>query len=168
MPNIYDLTGDFLKLWELIDEGEVSDEILAEVFDNTTEELTIKLEGYCKFLKNCESDIAALKAEEHRLADKRRAIENTVDRAKKAMMTALKAAEINKIKCGTFSVGIQKNPPKVVIDDPYLENIPERYLIPQDPQINKKQILEDSKAGVDLSDLEGIAHIEQDDGLRIR
>lgn len=168
MANIYDLTGEFLALWNLIDDGEISDEVLAEVFENTTEELSIKLEGYCKFIKNVEGDIAALKAEEKRLHEKRTSLENTIERAKKAMMNALRASGENNLPCGTFKVAIQKNPPKVVIDDPYIENIPERYLVPQEPEINKKLILEDFKNDGLVPDLEGIAHIEQGESLRIK
>ncbi len=168
MANIYDLTGEFLTLWALIDEGTIDDDTLADVFANTTEELAIKLEGYCKFIKNVEAEIAGLKAEEKRLADKRTARENTIKRAKVAMQNALIASGENKIPCGTFTVSIQKNPPKVVIDDPYIENIPARYLIPQEPTIDKKAILADYKEGADLADLEGVAHIEQDESIRIR
>lgn len=167
MANIYELTDEFRTLWNLLDEGELSDEVLAEVFETTTEELAIKLEGYCKFIKNVEGDIAALKAEEHRLAEKRRTLENTVDRAKSAMMTALKTAGENNLPCGTFKVAIQANPPKVVIDDPYIENIPDRYLVAQEPTIDKKAILADLKAG-EVKDLEGIAHLERGESLRIK
>ena len=160
MANIYELTEEFRTLWNLLDEGEITDEVLAEVFETTTEELAIKLEGYCKFIKNVEGDIAALKAEEHRL-------ENTVDRAKSAMMTALKTAGENNLPCGTFKVAIQANPPKVVIDEPYVENIPDRYLVAQEPTIDKKAILADLKAG-DVKDLEGIAHLERGESLRIK
>ena len=168
MANIYELTGEFKALWSLLDEGAIEDDVLAEVFEVTTEELAIKLEGYCKFLKNCEADINGLKAEEQRLAERRRTIENTVARAKAAMQKALETAGEKKMTCGTFSVSLQKNPPRVVIDDPYIENIPERYLMPQEPQINKKLMLEDFKNDGVIPDLEGIAHIEQGESLRIK
>lgn len=168
MANIYDLTGEFKALWSLMEDGTIDDEVLAEVFECTTEELAIKLEGYCKFIKNVESDIEGIKNEEKRLHERRQALENTVERAKKAMQTAMDAAGEKTITAGTFKVGVQKNPPKVVIDDPYIENIPERYLVAQDPIINKKLMLEDFKNDGIVPDLEGIAHIEQTEGLRIR
>ena len=168
MANIYDLTGEFLALWNLLDEGEISDEVLAEVFDTTKEELTIKLEGYCKFIKNCQSDIAGLKAEEARLNARRQALENTVKRAKNAMKTAMVAAGENNLPCGTFKVSISNNPPKVVIDDPYIENIPARYLTTPEPEINRALILEDFKNDGVIPDLEGIAHIETGTHINIK
>ena len=77
----------------------------------------------------------------------------------------LQATGKTKFKTALFSFGIQKNPAAVVIDEGYIKNIPDRFLIPQDPQIDKKAIKEALKAG---EDLEGIAHLEQTESLRIK
>lgn len=165
MANIYELTGSFQTLWNLMEEGVLEDDILQEVFENTTEELAIKLEGYCKFIKNLESDIAGLKEEEKRLSARRKTMENTVERAKEAMKVAMNTAGEKKMPCGTFTVSVQANPPSCVIDCSISE-IPGRYLIPQEPKIDKKQMLEDLKS--EDSSLQGVAHIEQGESLRIR
>lgn len=165
MANIYELTGAFNTLWNLMEEGGIDDETLMEVFENTEEELSAKLEGYCKFIKNLESDIAGLKAEEKRLAEKRRVMENTIDRAKFAMQTALNASGNKKMPCGSFTVSIQATPKKVVMDEQCIENIPDEYLKFAEPEIDRKKLKEHLEAGYDL---EGIAHLEQSEGLRIR
>lgn len=164
MANIYELTGAFNALWNLMEEGEIDDETLQEVFNNTAEELSAKLEGYCKFIKNLESDIAGLKAEEKRLADRRRTMENTIERAKVAMQRAMTTAGEKKIPCGSFTVALQNNPPKCVIDMS-VSDIPSKYLIPQEPTIDKKLLLEDLKAS---GEQVPYAHIEQGESLRIR
>ena len=110
MASIYDLTGSFQTLWNLMEEGTLDDEVLQEVFENTTEELSIKLEGYCKFIKNLESDIAGLKAEEERLAARRKTMENTIKRSKEAMQRAMNVAGEKKLPCGSFTVSLQKSP----------------------------------------------------------
>ena len=165
MANIYELTGAFRTLWNLMEEGVLEDSELEEVFENTTEELAIKLEGYCKFIKNLESDIAGLKEEEKRLSARRKAMENTVERAKEARKVAMNTAGEKKIPCGTFTVSVQANPPSCVIDCSISE-IPGRYLIPQEPKIDKKQMLEDLKSEDNI--LKGVAHIEQGESLRIK
>lgn len=168
MANIYDLTQGFQRLYQLMDEGELDDDMLLGAFESETEALTDKLEGYCKFIKNLESDIAGLKAEETRLKTRRQTIENTVERAKKAMETAMRAAGEKKLPCGTFTVSIQSNPPKVVLDEQYIENIPEKYLVAQEPTINKKLMLEVLKENFETPELQGIAHLETGESLRIR
>ena len=152
-------------LWNLMEEGTLEDEMLLDAFKNQEEEISIKIEGYCKFIKNLESDIAGLKAEEERLKDKRKTMENTIDRAKKAMKAAMEVTGEKKIKGDLFTVAIQANPSAVVMDEQYLENIPEKYLIPQEPKLDRKKIAEDIKAGEDLN---GIAHLEQTESLRIK
>lgn len=168
MASIYELTQEFETLWSLMEDGLLDDEALAGAFDVATEDLAAKLEGYCKFIKNLESDIAGLKEEEKRLATRRKTMENTVDRAKEAMKKAMETAGEKKIPAGSFTCSIQANPPKVVLDEQYIENIPEKYLVPQEPQINKKLMLEELKENFEIPELQGIAHLEKSDSLRIR
>ena len=86
-------------------------------------------------------------------------------RMKAALQYAMEMTGKTKFKTALFSFGISKNPAAVVMDEGYIENIPKRFLIPQDPVIDKKAIKEALKAG---EDLEGIAHLEQSESLRIR
>ena len=165
MANIYELTNELSLLWDLMENGELEDEVLIGAFDVTKEDLADKLEGYCKFIKNLESDIQGLKAEEERLNARRKTMENTVTRCKEAMKFALNTAGEKKIACGTFTVSVQNNAPSVVLDEQYLENIPEEYLVPQEPKIDKKKIKADIDAG---KNLDGIAHLETGVSLRIR
>ena len=165
MASIYELTQEFNTLWQLMEDGTLDDEMLAGAFDVAAEDLAIKLEGYCKFIKNLESDIAGLKEEEKRLATRRKTMENTVERSKLAMQRAMQTAGEKKMVCGTFTTSIQKNAPSVVMDEQYIENIPAEYLRLKEPEVDKKKILEDLKAG---KNLEGLAHLEQSSSLRIR
>lgn len=165
MANIYDLTNELSLLWDLMESGELDDDALIGAFDVAKEDLADKLEGYCKFIKNLESDISGLKAEEERLNARRKTMENTVDRCKNAMKYALNTAGEKKIACGTFTVSVQNSTPSVVVDEAYLENIPEEYLVPQEPKIDRKKIKADIDAG---KNLDGIAHLETSTSLRIR
>lgn len=165
MASLYELTAGLQTLWDLMEEGTLEEETLLDAFKNQEEEISIKLEGYCKFLKNLESDIAGLKAEEDRLKARRKAMENTRDRMKVVMQTAMETAGEKKIKGQIFTISIQANPESVVLDESYIENIPPEYLKVKDPEIDKAKLKEDLKNGVNL---EGIAHLEQNYGLRIR
>ena len=164
MANIYELTADIQLLWNLMEEGEIEDDTLIDAMQNSQEELSIKLENYCKFIKNMEADAKAFKEEEQRLAARRKTLENTIERAKKAMQYAMDVAGEKKIKGNLFTISLQNNPASVVLDEQYMENIPEKYLIHK-TDINKRLMAEDIKNGVNL---EGLAHLEQSEGLRIR
>lgn len=168
MASIYELTDAFRTLWALMEDGQLDDDALIDAFETAEGDLAAKLEGYCKFIKNAESDIEGLKAEEHRLAERRRVLENAVNGAKAAEFRALEVAGLNRIVCGSFVVSRQKNPPRLVYDEGYIENIPERYLIPQEPKIDTKAMIADLKDGKNIEELEGVAHLEQGESLRIK
>ena len=164
MANIYELTADIQLLWNLMENGDLEDDALIDAMQNSQEELSIKLENYCKFIKNMEADAKAFKEEEQRLAARRKTLENTIERAKSAMKYAMDVAGEKKIKGNLFTISLQNNPASVVLDEQYMENIPEKYLIHK-TDINKRLMAEDIKNGVNL---EGLAHLEQSEGLRIR
>ena len=165
MPSIYELKTEFDKLWMILEEELVDDDALLGAFETAQEDLAIKLENCCKYIKNQEAVIAGLKEEEKRISAKRKAAENAVERLKKLMQIAMTTAGERKLPCGTFTVSIQANPKKVVMDEQYIENIPDEYLKFAEPEIDKKKLKEHLEAGYDL---EGIAHLEQSEGLRIR
>lgn len=164
MANIYELTQGIQMLWDLMDAGELDDDTLIDAMENTQEELNVKLENYCKFIKNLESDIDGIKAEEKRLAAKRKTMENTIERAKKAMQWAMNAAGEKKVKGSLFTISIQNNPEKVVLETEDVNLIPENYVRFREPEIDKAKVKEDLKAGVELS----FARLEQSEGIRIR
>ena len=165
MANIYDIEQSFLAFWMLLEDDTIEDEVLEDAFDNLQEDLKCKLENCCKYIKNEESSIKGLKEEEARLKAKRQAAENRVTRLKSLMKLVMDTAGEKKLPCGTFTVSIQKNPESVVMDEQYIENIPEAYLKIKEPEIDKAKLKEDLKAGVVL---EGIAHLEQTESVRIR
>ena len=153
-----------------MDDGVLEDDALMGAFDVAREDLADKLEGYCKFLKNLESDIAGLKAEEKRLAERRKVLENTKDRAKGAMLRAMKTAGEKKLPAGSFTVSVQANPPSLILDEQYIENIPEKYIKHPAPEVDRSALKDALQNGDDETKkaLEGIAHLEQYDGIRIK
>ena len=165
MANLYELKNEFNTLWEILEDELADDETISGAWEVAQEDLTDKLENCCKYIKNEEAVIAGLKEEEERLNARRKAKENAVKRLKELMKMAMLAAGEKKIQCGTFTTSVQNNAPSVVLDEPYIENIPSEYLRVKEPEIDRKKMLEDLKAG---KDLEGLAHLEVGQSLRIR
>lgn len=165
MANIYEIKKEFLTLWSILEDELTDDETLADAFQTATEDLADKLENCCKYIKNVEADITGLKEEIDRLQARKKAKENAVDRLKKMMQEALDAAGEKKLACGSFTCAIQNNPESVVLDAQYIESVPVEYLKFKEPEIDRKKIRDDLKAG---KDLDGIAHLVQTTSLRIR
>lgn len=165
MSTLYELTDDYLNLLEMAEDPDIDPQAFADTLEALDGELEMKAEGYAKAIRIIEGNIAARKAEAKRLTSGAATMENNIKRMKSALQYAMEATGKTKFKTALFSFGIQKNPAAVVMDEGYIENIPERFLIPQDPVIDKRAIKEALKAG---EDLEGIAHLEQGESLRIR
>ena len=169
MASLYELTGDYAKFAEIAQQGDLDDDMQAMLDDalaNLADDIEVKLEGYAKVIKNFESDIEGLKKEEDRLAGKRRTLENRVKSMKTAMRDAMIATGKLKVKGDLFSFTVRNNAPSVVMDEQYIENIPEKYLIAQEPKIDRKLLAEDLKA--DGAALEGIAHLESSQSILIK
>ena len=165
MANLYELKNEFNTLWEILEDELADDETISGAWEVAQEDLADKLENCCKYIKNCETEIAGLKAEEERLNARRKAKENAVKRLKQLMQDAMNAAGEKKLPCGTFTVSIQNNAPSVVMDEQYVENVPAEYLRLREPEVDKKKILEALKDG---KNLDGLAHLQQTASIRIR
>ena len=169
MASLYELTGDYAKFAEIAQQGDLDDDMQAMLDDalaNLADDIEVKLEGYAKVIKNFESDIEGLKKEEDRLAGKRKTLENRVKSMKTAMRDAMIATGKLKVKGDLFSFTVRNNAPSVVMDVNYIEDVPEKYLIAQEPKIDKKLLAEDLKT--DGAALEGIAHLESSQSILIK
>ena len=110
MANIYELTTTFEYLQQLLLEADPdAEEQLQAALEIAEAEIEAKAEGYAYIIKNLEGDIAGFKAEEKRLAEKRRTAENAIDRLKGNLYEAMNRTGKTKFKSGTFTFAIQKN-----------------------------------------------------------
>ena len=164
MSSIYELTQDYLIISEMMESPELDPEFLADTMEAVEGALEIKAENYAKVMKNLEGDVAALKAEETRLSEKRKAIENNIKNMKMALQSMMTITGKTKFKTDLFSFGIQKNAPSVVIDTD-INNLPTEFLKFREPEVDKTKLKEALKNGEDLS---GYCHLEQSESLRIR
>ena len=165
MASIYEITDDFLRIQDMMEDPELDPQTLADTLEAIEGELEVKAENYAKVMKNLEGDIVAIKAEIDRLTAKKRAIENNIKNMKATLQNVMEMTGKTKFKTDLFSFGIQKNAPSVVIDVEDVRDIPEDYLKFKEPEVDKTAIKAAINDGVDLS---GIAHLEQSQSLRIR
>ena len=165
MANIYEIVGSFLKLTQMMEDPELDPQTLADTMEAIEGELEVKAENYAKVMKNIEGDITSIKAEIERLTNKKKTLENNIKNMKAVLQGAMEITGKTKFKTDLFSFGIQKNAPSVIIDASDINNIPPDYLKFREPEVNKTAIKE---AILNGEDLEGIAHLEQGQSLRIR
>lgn len=161
---LFDITGRLLELYEICDDPDVDPQVWQDTFEAVEGEFETKADAYAALIAKLKNDGKGIKQMETRLYERRKAIENSIDRITKGLEQAMIATGKTKFKTMYWSYGIQKNPPTVVIDAD-IKDIPEQYLKYAEPTIDKAAIKDDLKDG---EDLHGIAHLEQTEGLRIR
>lgn len=160
---LYELTDNYMQLLMMAEDPDVDPETLADTMAAIDGEIEDKADGFARVMKELEARETAMKTEVDRLNAHRLTIANNIKCMKLSLQTAMQATGKTRFKTALFSFGIQKNPPAVVLDVAETE-LPEEYLIPQPPKVNKTKIKDDLKAG---KTVEG-ARLEQSEGLRIR
>ncbi len=115
---IYEIPGALRELLDRLDAdpdtGEVDGEALAAYAEYTTAAAE-KLEGTACYCRELKAEAEAIKAEEERLAKRRKALENKSERLKNYMMPALEAMG-GKVKGVMASVRIGKSQAVTVFD----------------------------------------------------
>nr|DAT07443.1 MAG TPA: resistance protein [Caudoviricetes sp.] len=156
--NLYELSLAFQEVQNM----DLDPEVMKDTLDSIKDTLENKLENTVKVIRNKEARATALKTEEDRFKAARQAEENGVKWLKTYVEDCLKLIGKTKYEAGMFKLSIQKNPLSVNITD---ENIlPEDYLIPQPPKVDKASLKEALKNGIEVPG----AELKQTEGLRIR
>ena len=166
---LYEITGELLALQELLESPLDDEDLLKDTLEAVQGEYELKLESYCKVIKNLEADMEALKNEAKRLTDKRKVLENNVDRLKKAMFDSMKATNTPKVKGQIFTVAIQKNGGVIPInydknDKNITANLPDHLVnIVETPNLEAiRELLEAGKV------VDGFTLGERGESLRIK
>lgn len=162
MSSLYELAAEYQILLDLADDPETDMEVFNDTLEGIDGEIEDKAENYAKLIKNIEAENDGLKWEIERLKLRKERNEKKIESLKSNLQDAMVTTGKTKFKTNLFSFGVQKNAPSVVIDDE--KAVDKRYLIPQDPKIDKKSIKEAINKGEKIE----WAHLEQSESLRIR
>lgn len=164
MANLYELSEDYQNIVDLLETSEDEEviELLTEALNSLNDDIKTKVDNIVRVVRNLQSDIDALKSEEKRLAERRKATERRVSNLEKYLFDFASSCKDKKIKGNLFEVAIRKNPVKVVIDDE--SNIPMDFVTKEVVhKIDKKSLkdfLKDNK-------IDG-CRLVQDESLRIK
>ncbi|MBY0758553.1 siphovirus Gp157 family protein [Sellimonas caecigallum] len=161
MGTLYEITGQLIQLKEMAMEEAMDQKMISDTMEGIEFEFEEKADGYAKVIAELNGDIDVIDKEIDRLIRKKNLIKNNISSIKKNLENSMVLTGKKKFKTALFNFGIQKNPPSVVID--HKEDIPEQYLIPQDPKLDKtaiKNFLKENEVSW--------AHLTQTESLRIR
>lgn len=130
MPTLYDIQGDYLRLYTLA--TDLEDPESQEAFNNALADLDTdlanKASGYVHVIKQlemeadeCDKVIEAFKA-------KKEARKNNAKRMKEAILGVMDVANLPEIKAGEYTLKIAKNGGKAPLEIPDESLVPERFM----------------------------------------
>lgn len=162
---LYELTGELLELMEMAQDPDVDPDALNDTMEAINLAFEDKADGYAKIIRTLTAQADAIKAETARLKDREKSFRDKAETIKNNLEAAMLATGKKKIKTALFTISIRRNPLSVVMDEQYIENVPERFLKIKEPEIDRTAIRKALQSG---ENLDGIAHLEQTESLQIR
>lgn len=159
---LYEMTDNYKAVLEMAQNPDIDEQAIKDTLEAIQGDIKEKADGYAKVIKELDWETDKLTAEIKRLTDRKNTIQNNIAYMKQSLTSAMTVTGNTKFRTDLFSFNIQKNPPALIVDNE--ETIPSEYLIPQEPKIDKKAIIDFLKNGNKVT----YAHIEQSEGVRIR
>lgn len=165
MSTLRELTGERLALQNKLEGLDLDEQTILDTLEGNSTEIIAKIEDYGYVIRNMESFVEAVKAEEDRMVKRRKIAESRVGYIKEWLFKNMIACDIKKIECPAFTIAIQNNPPAVVIDSE--SQIPSDYMRQPEPPPtapDKKLIAQALKDGFEVPG----CHLAQSQRLVIR
>lgn len=140
---LYQLTEQYEEIINLLYDGETDEQTILDTLESIEGEIEDKADNYAKMIKSMLADAEAIKKEEERLHSRRTSLENRVKWLKDTLQANLEFIGKTKFKTELFSFSVSSNggkQPLTITEN--IGEIPGKYLIPQDPVVNKDAVRE--------------------------
>lgn len=174
MAALYELTGAFLELMNMLEDEESDEQTVLDTLEGIDFEIEQKADGYAKIIKSLEHKIQGMIKEIDRLSFRKKVFENNVKRLKTNLEMCMKLTGKRKFTTDLFSFNIQKNGGKrKLIIDVDVDNVPKKYRVKQPDAIDgdsiREYLKENGLEGKDGSLNCEFAHLEPlGESLRIK
>lgn len=113
---LYEIAADYANLLEAIERGDIPEEAIADTLESVVSILEDKADNIACMIKNLNAEAEAIKAEEKRLAERRKAKERQAEGMKEYLAETLLQAGYTKVETARNRISFRKNE-KTVVDD---------------------------------------------------
>ena len=128
---LYSLTVQMQTILEMAEDGDLDPQLIADTLEGVEGEIEDKLDSYGVVMNELQMDVAKIDQEIKRLTEKKRLINNNIDRMKNAVQyTMTEVLNTKKVKGEKFTWSIQKNggkAPVILNPDVSIMSYPERF-----------------------------------------
>ena len=159
MSTLYNLTDDYVRVLEMIDEG-VDEAVIRDTLESIDEAIEVKADSYSHVIREKEGINEIRRKEIKRIQELINRDDKAIKLMKDSLYEAMKYTGKTKFKTDLNSFWIQKNP--MSIDIKYEDNIPEEFY-----KIERKLNRRDLINYVKNNEIDGV-ELTQSEGVRIR
>lgn len=106
---LYELVGEYERFIEAVENEEIPLDAIADTLESITACIEDKADSIACMLKSLDADIVAIKAEEARLAERRKAKEKSHERIKQYLSETLQRAGLAKIETPRNKITFRKS-----------------------------------------------------------
>ena len=151
---LYEIANDYLALMQAIENDEIPEEAISDTLEAVKGEIEVKADNIGCLLKNIEADINAIKAEEERLAERRKTKMKAYDRLKEYLSNTLQGVGIDKVETARNVISFRKSESVEVNEDVFtkwaLENREDLITVTMNTKANKTAIKKELKDGTEI------------------
>lgn len=143
MSSLYELTDEYKTVEGMLYDPEVDEQTVIDTLEAISGEIEDKADNYAKLIRELKADADKLAEEEQRMRARRQSLESRAERLKTTLQANLEFIGKTKFKTALFSFSVSPNgglQPLMITAN--LDEIPGKYLIPQDPKPDNAKIRE--------------------------
>lgn len=164
MLKLYEIAEEYMQLCEIAEDTDVDTQVFEDTLAGIEAELEVKADAYAVILTNLDNDTEKIDKEIERLTTMKKTLKSRSDFLKRNLTNTMLLMDKKKFKTDIHSYSISKNAPSLNILD--ATKIPEKYMVVQEPKLDRKMLLADVKANPE--EFKGIAETKQTESLKIR
>ena len=106
---LYELANDYMALMQAIDNDEIPEDAIADTLEAIKGEIEVKADNIACLLKNLDADVAAIKAEEARLAARRKAKEKSHEKIRTYLSNMLQNVGVGEVETARNKITFRKS-----------------------------------------------------------
>lgn len=167
---LYEIGQAYQYFLEQIEAGEIPEEAIQDTLDGIEGDFREKADNIACMIKNLESQVSAMKAEEQSLSARRKVRESRIRQLKDFLCSSMLEINLKKIETTRNLIFLRKSPPSIKIEHvpSFIEwaqgNNQDALLTYRDPEPSKTRIKEYLDSG---GEIPGVS-VEQKQGLQIK
>jgi hypothetical protein len=132
---LYEMTQAAQSLYELFGNDEIDERVVNDTLEGL--EVELKLEDYCKVIRQFKSDAEQFKSEMDRIKKKITTCENSIKRLNSSVLAYMTATGKTSEKAGIFTIKVSTSKAVNIIDEKLL---PKEFFVEQPSKVDKESI----------------------------